>query len=398
MWAYSSSHPSDEAAGVEVSHHQPAVHHADVVVNAPWVSARVALTRLPEKSISFISGWVAGLSGIVVAHPFDTLKTRLQIGRTSSHHHFRLSSLTPRYITTLYAGVGPPLLVAGILQSCLFGSFNHFKGYFQGLAEPHVAQARALGSTYGYVKVAVLSGLSVFVSGSCAGLCTSVITCPSGMVKVQQQCSPDLTMLQVIKALIRKGGLPLIFRGYSAHIFMEIFGRGTYFTVYDVVKRELHQTTQSPSPAPSPTPSTPPPSPPPSMPYYKRAAAGMCAGIAGWLVVFPFDVLKSRLQAQPLFEGAARIPSGPQTHLSDPYAFDTSGRRTTERATGHRGWAAPKKYEGFWHCARETWKEGGVRAFYRGLGFTLARAAPVACVVLPVYDVTHETLLRWRNG
>ena len=37
-------------------------------------------------------------------------------------------------------------------------------------------------------------------------------------------------------------------------------------------------------------------------------------------------------------------------------------------------------------AVRETYANGGLRGFYRGIGFTLLRAAPVAGVVLPVYD------------
>ena len=37
-------------------------------------------------------------------------------------------------------------------------------------------------------------------------------------------------------------------------------------------------------------------------------------------------------------------------------------------------------------AVRETYANGGLRGFYRGISFTLIRAAPVAGVVLPVYD------------
>ena len=43
-------------------------------------------------------------------------------------------------------------------------------------------------------------------------------------------------------------------------------------------------------------------------------------------------------------------------------------------------------------AARETYAQNGLLGFYRGLGWTLLRAAPVAGVVLPVYDVVKEWL------
>ena len=42
-------------------------------------------------------------------------------------------------------------------------------------------------------------------------------------------------------------------------------------------------------------------------------------------------------------------------------------------------------------AVRECYAEGGLRAFWRGIGMTLLRAGPVAGVVLPVNDL----LLDW---
>ena len=75
----------------------------------------------------------------------------------------------------------------------------------------------------------------------------------------------------------------------------------------------------------------------------------------GWISIYPLDVLRTR------------IMSG----LTAPPA-DGSGLVAT--------------------AVRECLKEGGVRAFLRGIGPTLLRAAPVAGVVLPVYDGMYAWL------
>jgi hypothetical protein len=51
------------------------------------------------------------------------------------------------------------------------------------------------------------------------------------------------------------------------------------------------------------------------------------------------------------------------------------------------------RYAGVWDCALQTFREGGVRAFFKGLCFSMIRAAPVASVVLPTFDVTNKWLL-----
>jgi hypothetical protein len=86
---------------------------------------------------------------------------------------------------------------------------------------------------------------------------------------------------------------------------------------------------------------------PQTKPNHKTAVAG----IFGWLVIYPLDVAKSRLQADALAPGQNR-------------------------------------YSGLADCFRQTIAQGGVRALFNGLGFTLIRAVPVASVILPTYDWT----------
>jgi hypothetical protein len=83
-----------------------------------------------------------------------------------------------------------------------------------------------------------------------------------------------------------------------------------------------------------------------------RLASAACAGCVSWFVIYPFDVIKARLQA-------------------DRFGI---------------------KYAGSWDCFIKTWREGGVGALYRGLTYTLIRAGPVAATVLPLYEFTKEYL------
>lgn len=50
------------------------------------------------------------------------------------------------------------------------------------------------------------------------------------------------------------------------------------------------------------------------------------------------------------------------------------------------------KYAGVLDCFRQTVAEGGPRALFSGLGFTLLRAVPVASVILPTYDFCYYQL------
>ena len=70
--------------------------------------------------------------------------------------------------------------------------------------------------------------------------------------------------------------------------------------------------------------------------------AGGVSGILTWLVNYPIDVIKSRIQAD-----------------------GTQGRHA---------------YSGFLDCGRQIYRSEGVRGFKRGLGVTLVRAFPVNAV------------------
>ena len=87
--------------------------------------------------------------------------------------------------------------------------------------------------------------------------------------------------------------------------------------------------------------------------FATRLFCGACAGWAGWLSIYPLDVLRSRAISSGAFHDKAPSPM---------------------------------------EAVRACYREGGVRSFYRGLGMALLRAAPVSGVVLPVYDYVLDLL------
>jgi len=88
--------------------------------------------------------------------------------------------------------------------------------------------------------------------------------------------------------------------------------------------------------------------------------AGAAAGIIGWTVTFPFDVLKTRLQAST---------------ITGDTLTSASARPRTDMGLGL-----------LWRTARKMYTESGGRAFYRGLAPTLVRAVPVNMAVFGTFE------------
>ena len=90
----------------------------------------------------------------------------------------------------------------------------------------------------------------------------------------------------------------------------------------------------------------------PSRRLWAPLLAGGAAGVLGWIATFPFDVLKTRLQAGTI-------------STADAFAgLDTSS----------------------WRTARKMYAESGGRVFWRGLVPTLMRAIPVNMAVFGTFE------------
>jgi solute carrier family 25 carnitine/acylcarnitine transporter 20/29 len=174
------------------------------------------------------------------------------------------------------------------------------------------------------------SSAVVFAAGTCGGLVVSPMTTVVSRIKVLQQAHtfPGRGVLDVFRGTVEGGGLRCLWCGFSANFAMECC-RGFYMLFFVGAKRYLGA--------------------PDELPLWKRSLAGAFAGVASWIIVYPLDVVKTAVQAQNPLKGE-RTP-------------------TLEMAA-------------------RLYRDGGVRRFYRGLGFTVLRAGPVAGVLLPTFDLT----------
>ena len=273
----------------------------------------------PGPSAGFAAGVVAGASGVLVGHAFDTAKVQQQLGRTLDEKTFSLRFL--------YRGIVPPLVSTGAVRSVYFGLYEALRPAASRMMEE---PRDGLGT--------------VFVAASMTGTLVAPLTAPMQRLKLVQQ-SQGLGLSECTRQIFASAGVGGFYRGLGLHCVIDTIGSGSYLLAYASAKRSF----ASARPAAAG-------GAPPREPLGVRVGCGAVAGIFGWLSIYPLDVLRSRVMSAP------------------PSAAGGGGFATVARV------------------ARETYARGGVAAFFSGMSLTLLRAAPVAGVVLPVYDTVQDFL------
>ena len=152
------------------------------------------------------------------------------------------------------------------------------------------------------------------------------------------------------------GGWAALGRGLHVEVPLSFVGRMTYFAVYELAKRQLglppsHRSVHdSQQPSEYVEPGT-------GAHLWRSVLAAQCASAIGWVVIFPFDVTKNRLQAAVVAAGA-----------------EAAQRRT------------------FTGCWAHTYRTLGVAGFWTGFALTVVRSSLVSSVSLPLFDVVRPWL------
>jgi solute carrier family 25 carnitine/acylcarnitine transporter 20/29 len=179
----------------------------------------------------------------------------------------------------LYKGVMSPLGGIGICNAVLFTA----NGYFRNL----IRHNRTDGDTERPFNVPEL-----MTAGALGGVAMAFANCPVELLKVKLQVSktnqvgPDGKAIRPYRGVIDCGirtfkayGLRGLYRGFGPTLARDIPSYAAYFGVYEVLKRAM-----TPKDAEDCGP-------------LGMVIAGGTAGVFCWLVCWPQDVIKSRMQS-----------------------------------------------------------------------------------------------------
>lgn len=236
--------------------------------------AVVMATPQPDQVKSFLAGGAAGVASVLVGHPFDTLKVRLQTGtQYSGLADCFKQTVAKDGLLGLYRGIASPLVGVTPMFALSFWSYD---------------MGCQLVKRFSPSKSSELSLTEYAVAGGLSAIPTTIITTPMERVKVVLQTQDQVQggkkyngMASAGADMWREGGLRSLYRGTVATLARDIPGSAAYFWAYESVYRALRPADGSGI-----------------SPGAVLFAGGM-AGVAMWTIAIPPDVIKSRIQAAP---------------------------------------------------------------------------------------------------
>ncbi|CDW98505.1 hypothetical protein, partial [Sporisorium scitamineum] len=139
----------------------------------------------------FVAGTVSGLTKLLVGHPFDTIKVRMQcspIGTYTGPLDCFLQLARRESLLGLYKGATPPAFGWALTDSVLLGSLHNYRRFFARLTNPN------------YGEEDDVKGLAVeyhALAGLLAGWTNSFVTCPVELVKAKLQMQTQRVSLHL---------------------------------------------------------------------------------------------------------------------------------------------------------------------------------------------------------
>jgi Mitochondrial carrier protein len=299
----------------------------------------------------------AGILSRICTHPLDTIKARLQAPPGSTLHNYQgpwdalQRTARTEGIRGLYRGFGA-VIVGGtpgtVLYLCTYDVTKLILSNAAGSGEDHF--------------------LVHFASGMVAETIACIIYVPVDVIKERMQVqhtgvssatahSTYNNTWDALKKIAKTEGLSGIYKGYAATLAS--FGpfSALYFVFYERFKWRTQQHLQLERPNDIPFQWT----------VLNSASAG---ALASW-ITSPLDMAKLRLQVQ-------------------------RGERYAGNATsGYANNQVP--YSGFIECLQRSFREGGVRALFRGAGARVLHFAPATTVTMTTYETCRSFISHALN-
>lgn len=203
---------------------------------------------------AFISGFLFGATTTIVGHPFDTIKTKMQVQAefmTKSIFYTTKNIYLKSGLLGYYKGGLSPLIGSSLYRS---SQFAIFEGLYTKLSDSRTFS----------IEIPFMFGLplKVVFSAIIAGLVRAMIECPFEYIKVQGQIGSKWKLIN-------------IFQGFKLLLVRSSILMTTYFSSVDIFRRKTD--------------------------VFKTNSGlfimnGFCSVLA-WISIWPLEIVKNQIQS-----------------------------------------------------------------------------------------------------
>lgn len=283
-------------------------------------------------SIDFIAGSLGGTATVLVGQPLDTIKVKMQT--SPQLYPSALKCLISTFKSDgvfrgLYAGTSPAIVANVAENSVLFCAY--------GACQSALAQLK-----YSSSNIDSLSPLDKALSGSGGAFFSSFTLCPTELIKCKLQSAREkmgttnISAFKVTADIVKTQGIRGLFSGLTSTIAREMPGYFFFFGGYEGTKKLLISDPDKP------------------IAWPVTIVSGGVGGLSLWLAIFPFDLVKSRIQVDNLKDGLIVVLT-------------------------------------------RIVRQEGVTGLYRGLGPTLVRTFPATGALFIAYEYSKSIMTNFFN-
>ncbi|KAM4743395.1 solute carrier family 25 member 15a [Anableps anableps] len=235
--------------------------------------------------IDFSAGAIGGTACVLSGQPFDTAKVKMQTfpSMYRGFIHCFISTVRQVGLRGLYKGTTPALLANISENAVLFLSYGLWQDAVRLLLKMD--------------KGTELSDIQKASAGSLASIFSSLALCPTELVKCRLQAMHEMeatgkvpkgqksTVWSVVKAVLKTNGPLGFYQGLTSTIVREVPGYFCFFGAYELCRTTFahHMGTDKDNIGILPL-------------MFSGGFGGACL----WLVIYPIDCVKSRIQVYSL--------------------------------------------------------------------------------------------------
>ncbi|KAM4627120.1 solute carrier family 25 member 15a [Polymixia lowei] len=293
--------------------------------------------------IDFSAGAMGGTACVFSGQPFDTAKVKMQTFpfMYRGFVHCFLSTYRQVGLRGLYQGTTPALLANISENAVLFLSYGCCQDVIRYISRMD--------------RGASLSDIQKACAGSLASIFSSLALCPTELVKCRLQAMHEMeasgkiargqrsTVWTVVRTVLRNNGPSGFYQGLTTTIVREVPGYFCFFGAYEVSRSTFAKYMGTDKEGIGTLPL-----------MFSGGFGGACL----WLVVYPIDCVKSRIQVHSL-----------------------AGRQ-----------------EGFVKTFTGIIRNEGVMPLYSGLTPTMIRTFPANGALFLAYELSRKMMMERFNG